>query len=141
MDEEEKTAIQAVSKDDLDEFAATNLPATRDIYIGSSLLLESDTTLRHYFKEYVTVDGYETYRKGNVYYIEYTGIAAHELGTDIVTTVKPASGDNFTITYNPLSYAYIALSQEGEGDIEDNLLTLIRAMYLYYDAAVNFYQE
>ena len=94
-----------------------------NIYYGSSLLLKSNTILRHYFKE--NVEG--STKKGNLYYIETEGIPAHELGKKIVTKV----GD-MEITYNPLSYAYIALSRDG---VDENLKSVMRAMYLYYEAA------
>ncbi|MBR5565017.1 MAG: discoidin domain-containing protein [Roseburia sp.] len=97
-----------------------------NIYYGSSLLLKSDTVLRHYFTEKVT--GSE--KKGNLYYIETAGIPAHELGTDMELTV-----DGITITYNPLTYAYIALSRD---DVDENLKSVMRAMYLYYEAAQEY---
>ena len=43
--------------------------------------------------------------------------------------------DGMTITYNPLSYAYIALSRD---DIDENLKSVMRAMYLYYEAAQDY---
>ena len=96
------------------------------IYYGSSLLLKSDTILRHYFKE--KVEG--STQKGNLYYIDSTGIPAHKLGEMLVTKV----GD-MEITYNPLSYAYIALSREG---IDEELKSVMHAMYLYYKAAQEY---
>ncbi|MBR5565720.1 MAG: discoidin domain-containing protein [Roseburia sp.] len=96
------------------------------IYYGSSLLLKSDTILRHYFKE--KVEG--STQKGNLYYIDSTGIPAHKLGEMLVTKV----GD-MEITYNPLSYAYIALSREG---IDEELKSVMHAMYLYYEAAQEY---
>ena len=93
------------------------------IYYGSSLLLKSDTILRHYFTEEVP----GSTQKGSLYYIDSEGIPAHELGEERVTEV----GD-IEITYNPLSYAYIALTREG---IEESLTSLMRAMYQYHQAA------
>ena len=96
------------------------------IYYGSSLLLKSDTILRHYFKE--KVEG--STQKGNLYYIDSTGIPAHKLGEMVVTKV----GD-MEITYNPLSYAYIALTREG---VDEDLKSVMHAMYLYYKAAQEY---
>ena len=93
------------------------------IYYGSSLLLKSDTILRHYFTEKVP----GSTQKGDLYYIDSEGIPAHELGKERVTEV----GD-IEITYNPLSYAYIALTREG---IEESLTSLMCAMYQYHQAA------
>ena len=96
-------------------------------YCGSSLLLKSNTVIRHYFTEKVTEDAA---KKGDLYYIESEGIPAHELGKSIVTEV----GD-MEITYSPLSYAYIALGRDGDAD---NLTSLMRAMYQYYQAAQEY---
>ena len=101
-----------------------------NIYYGSSLLLKSDTILRHYFKEYVP----GSTQKGSLYYIDSAGIPAHKLGdTTFVTEV----GD-ITIKYNPLSYAYIALSRD---DVDEDLRSVMRAMYLYYEAAQKYLLE
>ena len=135
----------AVTEETLETFKATL--SVSDIYYGSSLLLKSETVLRHYFSEKVQVvkvqvgdkivEGEEAYKvveKGNLYYVEYTGIPAHKLGEDITITVNTTAGE-FTITYNPLSYAYIALSRD---DVSENLRNLMRAMYLYYDVAQKY---
>ena len=118
----ETEEMEAVTADNLEAFKGT-LPED-SIYYGSSLLLKSNTILRHYFTEKVTEDAVQ---KGDLYYIESEGIPAHELGKEIVTRV----GD-MEITYSPLSYAYIALSREG---VDENLRSVMRAMYLYYEAA------
>ena len=97
---------------------------SNNCYNGSSLLLKSNTILRHYFTEKVTEDAV---KKGDLYYIESEGIPAHKLGEEIVTEVG-----GMEITYNPLSYAYIVLTRE---DIDDNLKNLMHAMYLYHQAA------
>ena len=123
----------AVTATTLKDYQAT-LPVNKDdIYYGSSLLLKSETVLRHYFTKPVEVEaeGYDVVQKGNLYYIEHTGIPAHRLGEAITITVTTTEGD-IQITYSPLSYAYLALSRE---DVDDNLTNLMRAMYLYYDAA------
>ena len=127
---EETDAMKEVDASDLINYQAT-IPEIEDsIYYGSSLLLKSDTILRHYFKEKVEVAGYEVLQKGNLYYIETKGIPAHELGDEIVITV----GD-MEIAYSPLSYAYIALSRD---NVDENLKGVMRAMYLYYEAAQDY---
>ena len=90
-----------------------------------------ETVLRHYFTEKVEIEGYDVAKKGDLYYIEYTGIVAHELSENIKTIVTTSEGD-ISLTYSPLSYAYIAICR---GDVTDNLTGLMRAMYLYYEAA------
>ena len=128
--------LPELTADDMTYLESNKGVVTQDedsIYYGSSLLLKSETILRHYFTEAVEVaeEGYSVAKKGNLYYIEYIGIAGHELGDDITITVKTTKGD-MEITYSPLSYAYLALSRE---DVDDNLASLMRAMYLYYQAA------
>ena len=114
--------MKAVTAETLEDYQV-ELP-TDSNYYGSSLLLKSDTIIRHYFTEKVTDSAV---KKGDLYYIELEGIPAHKLGTEIVTKV----GD-MEITYSPLSYAYIALSRDG---VNENLRSVMRAMYLYYEAA------
>lgn len=108
----------------------------KNIYVGSSLLLKSDTLFRHYFTQFVDVDGeYTCTQKDETgyYYIEHTGIAAHELGNKINITVTIGVEDQ-TITYSPLTYAYVALTNSDD----ENLKNLMRAMYLYYQAACDY---
>ena len=102
-------------------------------YCGSSLLLKTDTILRHYFTE--EIEG--SVKKGDLYYIESQGVPAHKLGVDIEVTIKTIAGDNIVITYNPLSYAYVALSRDG---VDENLRNVMRAMYLYYEAASEYFE-
>ncbi|MBR5565015.1 MAG: beta-N-acetylglucosaminidase domain-containing protein [Roseburia sp.] len=117
-------AIPELTETQLADLASykANIPEN-DFYFGSSLLLKSDTILRHYFTKYV--DG--STQKGDLYYIESEGIPAHKLGADMEMTVS-----GIKITYNPLSYVYIALTREG---VDENLRNVMRAMYLYYQEA------
>ena len=104
------------------------------IYYASSLLLKTDTILRHYFTE--NVEG--SAQKGNLYYIDSEGIPAHKLGEEIVTTVERADGESVSIKYNPLSYAYIALTRDS---VDESIANLMHAMYLYYQAAQDYRAE
>jgi len=125
---------EAVTADTLREFEGnikgTELNDTADMYYGSSLLLKSETILRLYFTE--EVEG--SIKKGDLYCIDIPNIAAHELHKNIETEV-----DGIIITYSPLSYAYQVLNSESA---EDSLKNLMKAMYLYHQAAkayVNVY--
>ena len=151
-DEAMLNKINNVTKEKLKGYEeAATIPATREIYYGSSLLLKADTELRHYFNEEVkivsvTVDGEDVasdryaieQKKGtSKWYLEYTGIGAHELGNAIAVTVKTMDDEtSVTIEYSPLTYAYIALANEKEDT--KNLADLMRAMYLYQQAAVDY---
>ena len=118
--------MEKVTSDTLEKYQATILEGKDSIYQGSSLLLKSNTIIRHYFTE--EVEG--SVKKGDLYYLDSEGIPAHQLGDELVTTV----GD-IAITYSPLSYAYIALSRNG---VDESLTSLMRAMYLYYQAAQDY---
>ena len=142
--DDEKTALYEVGRKD------SVIPEKEtSIYYGSSLLLESNTTLRHYFNENVNVvsvmignepvadvSGYKANSKGSLYYIEHTGIPAHELAEYITVVVRPVKAvddtQDITLKYSPLTYAHITLSRDGEAD---NLTSLVRAMYEYQKAA------
>ena len=115
----------AITSDTLKTYQGTRPESS--IYYGSSLLLKSDTILRHYFTEEVT----GSTKKGNLYYIDSTGIPAHELGKELKTIV-----DDMEIIYSPLSYAYIALCQNDVAN--ENLKNLMRAMYLYHQSALDY---
>lgn len=127
--------ISAVTDEVLADFAMKSSGSLPDgiKYYGSSLLLESDTTLRHYFR--VADDtGVENYNfsgnKGNYYYIDVTDIQANMFGKANDVTI----GD-YTISYSPMSYVYAVLAS----DITTyNLKTLVSSLYLYNQAAVNY---
>ena len=123
---EETEEMQKVTAANLAEYAAKITGEKKDIYYASSLLLKSDTILRHYFKE--SVEG--STQKGDVYYIDSEPIPAHKLRDTIITEV-----DGISITYNPLSYAYLVL---GQNNIDPELKSVVRAMYLYYQEAKNY---
>ena len=125
---EETDAMKAVEAADLSGYKPAITGDENNIYYASSLLLKSDTILRHYFKE--PVEGSK--KKGDVYYIDSPGIPAHKLGdTTFVTEIE-----GITIQYNPLSYAYLVL---GQNNIDEELKSVVRAMYLYYDAAQKYF--
>ena len=114
-------------------------------YYGSSLLLKSETTVRHYFKleggqditnfaftvkvgdaEYSTVTPVE---KQGYYYIDIENISADKL--DTLHTVK--IGDVEVISnYSAMSYANSVLSSE---TADDNLKNLVKTLYLYNQKA------
>ena len=131
--------LPELSQEDLAYLENQQAEITEDkdsIYFASSLLLKSDTILRHYFTKEVAVEGYDVVKKGDLYYIESEGVPAHKLGEKIETTVV-VEGEEITISYSPLSYAYIAINQEG---VDESLASLMHAMYLYHQAAQDYRQ-
>lgn len=99
-------------------------------YHGSSLLLKSNTTVRHYFKvaSGTDVSAYKfDGQKDGYYYKEISEISARNLG--VAQNVK--IGD-YTISYSPMSYAYSVLSSK---NVSGSLKNVVKALYLYEQAA------
>jgi len=107
-------------------------------YISSSILLETEVKLRHYFEVAagITVpDGLTPYKEGtNYYYYESQGIPAASLGT-----VIEYSQGGYTISYSPLSYATTVIANSNEDLTKDTeLQNVLKAMYLYYLSVLEY---
>lgn len=128
----ESAAMRTVKAEDLSQYKASTAGELPEgiSYVGASLILESETTLRHYFAVDNGTDvsglGFSGSKEGNYYYIEIKNISAQELDTDIPVKVK-----GFTVNGSPMSYAYTVLEQSDD----DNLQRLVKALYLYNKAA------
>ena len=126
------TEMDAVTADTLASFdkqISGNLPEGITYY-GSSLLLESNTTMRHYFKvaEGTDVSALSfSGSKSNYYYIDIPNISAEKLGT-----IQNVTIGNCTISYSPMSYAYAVLSSK---NTSESLKNLVKSLYLYEQAA------
>lgn len=118
--------LDTVTIESLKEFEGTVSNEVEGMYYGSSLLLKTETILRHYFTEEVP----DSVKKGNLYYIDIPNIAAHRLHLNTEINVN-----GMVITYSPLSYAYKVLSSE---TTDESLRNLVKAMYLYNQAAVAY---
>ncbi|MGN0449376.1 MAG: GLUG motif-containing protein, partial [Ruminococcus sp.] len=112
-------------------------------YYGSSLILKSETTIRHYFKlaegkeisEYTfSVDGTTVTptEKQGYYCIDIKNVRADKLGTSFSVSVN---GDEVITNYSALSYVYKVLDSDST---DDNLKNLVKALYLYNLAAVKY---
>ena len=126
------TEMDAVTADTLASFdkqISGDLPEGITYY-GSSLLLESNTTMRHYFKvaEGTDVSALSfSGSKGNYYYIDIPNISAEKLGT-----IQNVTIGSCTISYSPMSYAYAVLSSK---NTSESLKNLVKSLYLYEQAA------
>ena len=126
------TEMDAVTADTLASFdkqISGDLPEGITYY-GSSLLLESNTTMRHYFKvaEGTDVSALSfSGSKDNYYYIDIPNISAEKLGT-----IQNVTIGNCTISYSPMSYAYAVLSSK---NTSESLKNLVKSLYLYEQAA------
>ena len=114
-------------------------------YIGTSLLLNSQTSMRHYFKiadkaigTKFTV-GNDTPKEAtkytgsgsveDIYYVDVTGISPRDMSK--ASTVK--IGDKNILEYSVLSYAEAVISGS-----DKNLANLAKALYNYYEAVSTF---
>ena len=95
-------------------------------YNASSLILESEVKLRHYFSEEIS----GATKKGNEWYIESELIPANNLNKTI-ETIK----DTVVIKYSPFNYVYKALNSE---NTSVELKNLMKAMYLYNVEAITY---
>jgi len=144
FEKESTVESPALTADDL-EFLQTmerQVSGQSGSYVGSSLLLRSETIVRHYFNSPVHLENLpEGYTSGNkegtngttFYYIE-SGIPAHELGKVSPITITTDNGE-MSITFNPLSYAYSVINQDSTDEEMIRLEKVVSAMYLYYKAA------
>ncbi len=113
-------------------------------YIGTSLLLNSKTSMRHYFKLADTAKdtkftvGNDTPKGATkytgsgsvegIYYVDVTGISPKDMSTSYKVTVGDA-----TLDYSVLSYAEAVISGS-----DKNLANLAKALYNYYEAVSTF---
>ena len=130
----ETAEMQNITADTLSGYVMTKSGTLPDgiTYYGSSLLLESETTVRHYFKvaEGTDLTGYDLIEKDGYYYTEDRNIPAGSLGVTRTGTVGGCG-----IAYSPMCYARAVL---GSDSANQNLKTLMKALYLY-DAAAQAY--
>ena len=137
-------SVNAVSKSDLLKYKKQ---ISGDIngfhYIGSSLILENNTRLRHYFvvDDGVSVDSLRfTIAKGNGaetsvslteangYYYYETGVNWSGYFSNMYTfSARDLNGNSMKINYGIYSYIYDAL----DSNHNDRLANLVKALYLY----------
>lgn len=122
-------------------------------YYGSSLLLNSETTIRHYFTisgdedlatirdNYIFILGGEITltpgMKGAMVYVDVKNINAAELHDMFSVKVMNNNTEaNFTVNYSPFCYAKYVLENTIAGT---NLMNVIKAMCLYNIAAKQYF--
>ena len=107
--------------------------------MGSCLSLVSKTAIKHYFKansvDKLTfkVNGktvtpvYDSDKKQ--YWVAVTGISAANLAQKYDVVVSNGT-DSYTLSYSAMDYCKAA-----QGDSNDNLTNLTKALYLFYNSA------
>lgn len=122
-------------------------------YYGSSLICESEMTVRHYFRlgsnhninEYnfnyvdsdknITLEPKQYAKDNTLYYIDISGISAYNLNKNYVCNVNKDNSNIVQLTYGPFSYAYsVANSLEAKTTLKN----LTNALYLYWSSVDTF---
>lgn len=126
-------------------------------FVSTSLLLEEDTTIRHYFK--VTDDTIKTdddlaslfavtggtplkfatqrdFSGIRYAYTDISDIAADELDTSLTVTFTDKDNATFTVNFTAISYVDLCLETE-----DASLLNLVKALYRYSVAADAYMAE
>ena len=132
----ETVAEQTVTDDmSVYDFTVGTMPEGISYY-GSSLILKSETTIRHYFKlaegkdisDYTfSVDGMTVTptEKQGYYCIDIKNVRAEKLGTSFNVSVN---GEEVITNYSALSYVYKVMESDST---DDNLKNLVKALYIY----------
>ena len=145
----------SVTKADLEKYRSTVVYAkdadgndrTGVTHSGSSLLLQSDTIIRHYFTiDEGSIDDYTFTARGQAltptattdgaYYVEITDVYAKHLDNDFALTVSDSKGTVMTLHYSALSYAYAAMEQS-----DQDLIDVVKALYRYNQKASAFFDK
>ena len=146
-----KCDLSGVTVETLARFAPELTSEGSDIsYAGSSLLLEENTTIRHYFTVSgdigdftFTVDGKKLtpQEKDGKYYVEIPGVSSTELSKSFLLKVSSGDSELITLEYSALSYAYLVLAMEEEGKTPETYPDLARALFLYSQKAEAFFKK
>lgn len=140
-------AVSSVNATTLENYAKTDTQSNSiGTLAGSSLVLESETTLKFYFTLDKDINDL-TFKVGDeeveaatatnetYYYVAVENIAAHNLNAEH-TVVVTNGEETLKATYNVMTYCYNVLSRERD----EKLQNLVRALYLY-NAAADVYWE
>ena len=135
--------LDSVTADSISQFAMVlNVKEGAGIsYYGSSLLLQENTVIRHYFtvtgsiSQYTfKVDGKKVtpVKKGSYYYIEIKDVSAKDLDKSFHVEVSTKTeGVVVSLDYSAMSYIYKQLATGESG----TLIDLMKALVLYNQAA------
>jgi len=127
---------------DVEAATRTNAALEGVEFYGTSLILEDNVTIRHYFKvndiDAFVAAGYTSDidfgTKGDYIYYDITDIPAQELGTQYSLTIKDAEGAAiYEVKYAATNYIAAMVN-----DSNANLASLVNAMYDYYIAAADY---
>ncbi len=139
--------VEGVTADDLKDYSmnfnSSNMPEGVE-YVGSTLLLNHATTLRHYFKfsDSVTPRGFKINDSSaepkqfegdsSIYYIDTDPIIASELSYNQTISIN---GNVIMSNCSVLTYAKSVLDDK---DSSENLKNLVKTIYNYHQAATAY---
>lgn len=117
---------------------------------GYSLMLESETSIRLYFKlsdgenaesasKKIKIEGESAVlkSKGDYLYASVDNISASKLDEKITMTI----GSNFVAQFSPLSYVFTVLESDASDLSQTNLCNAVRALKIYSDKAKAFFKN
>ena len=133
--------VSTASTEDVEAATRTNATLTGAEFYGTSLLLEDQVTIRHYFKitdmaafkaAYDVAGKYGT--KGSYVYFDIADVPAQELGDAKTLSITDMEGNTvYEINYSVTNYIVNMMNDE-----DVNLVSLVNAMYDYYLAAADY---
>ena len=133
--------VSTASTDGIEDPTRTNADLEGAEFYGTSLLLEDQVTIRHYFKvtdmdaftaAYDVAGMYGV--KGNFIYFDIADIPAQEIGdTKTLTFTDKEGGTAYEVNYSVANYIVDMMD-----DDDANLVSLVNAMYDYYLAAADY---
>ena len=139
----EVSDLSQITADTLSKFKPLENQGTAAVsFYATSLILESETTMRLYFQ--CTKEPTITFRDkqlevtkidGGYCYVDIPNISAKNLSDTFTLTVSDGA-ETTNVQCCPLSYCYNILSKETDSD----LLNTVRALYLYNEAANNYFK-
>ena len=135
-------AQMSVTAADLADHASTAAQGTdlAKLY-AASLLLKSETSLRLFFQVAdgaalsASCDGSDmtVNSRSGLYYVDVTNISAKDLDEKVSVAISDGT-DSVEVGYDPMTYCYNVLNA-AEGTYAESLLNVVRALYLYNQAA------
>lgn len=152
----ELTQLEDTQADELSAYKSSYTPdesyTGSASYYGSSLVLKSNTEIKHYFaydSEKTCIDNftctdsegksYDIAESGSYLYVRVDNIPAHQLGEALTLSLYENDVKVGEISYSPLSYAYSVLSAYPTDDgTHDNVRNVVKSLYQYNNKAVAY---